>query len=138
MSERSSGETGAPGQGGPGGDGVLNAAQFDGLRRLAAASRDTHFLRSLVDQYVDQAACQLAELRDAAERADAPALKALAHALKGTSATMGASRVAAACAALEEAAALGQAAERGGLEPLAAELERATAALRGQAPPSRS
>ena len=130
--------TGGPGQGGPGGGDVLNAAQFDSLRRLAAASRDAHFLRSFVDQYVDHAACRLAELRDAAERADAPALKALAHSLKGTSATMGASRVAAACAAVEEAAARGQAVEPGELETLAAELERATVALRCQAPPSRS
>ena len=133
----SGGETRGQGQGGPGGDGVLDAAQFDGLRRLAAASGDTDFLRSIVDQFVDQAASQLAELRDAAARADAPALKVLAHSLKGSSANMGASRVAAACAALEEAAALGQAAEPGGLEPLAAELERATVALRCQAPPSR-
>ena len=43
-------------------------------------------------------------LRDATRRSDAPALKAIAHSLKGSSMTMGAKRLAALCSRAEEGA----------------------------------
>ena len=115
------------------GDGVLDVAQFDGLRRLGAASGDPGFLRSIVDQYLDQAALQLGALRDAAGGGDTAAIKDVAHGLKGSSATMSATRVASACAALEEAAARGEVAGPDELDNLAVEVQRATAALLAQA-----
>ncbi len=112
---------------------MLDAAQFDGLRQLAAASGDPGFLRSIVDQFLDQAALQLAALRDAAGRGDATVLKEVAHDLKGSSATMSASPVASACAALEEAAARGEVAGPEALDNLGVEVQRAMAALLAQA-----
>ena len=76
----------------PDGDGVLDGAQFEGLRELAAACDDPGFLGGLVDRYLEQSGSQLGELREAAARADAPAVRELAHSLRGTSATMGARR----------------------------------------------
>ncbi|MFN2506601.1 MAG: Hpt domain-containing protein [Acidimicrobiales bacterium] len=114
----------------------MDVAQFDLLRGVAAASGGPSFLRDLVNQYLDQAESELAGLRNAAERADAPALEALAHGLKGSSATIGASRMASACAALGEPAARGDVAEAAELERLADELQRATAALRSATEPS--
>ena len=45
--------------------GVLDAAQFDGLRQLAAVSSDPGFLRKFLEQYLDEASSQLAQLREA-------------------------------------------------------------------------
>ena len=118
---------------GPDGEGMLDAVQFDGLRQLAAASGDPGFLRGFVDRYVDQAESQVAELRRAAARGDATVVGELAHGLKGTSATMGASRVASACATLERSAARGEVTGPDGLDRVAIELDRATAVLRARA-----
>jgi len=115
-------------------DGVLDAAQFDGLRRLFAPRGDVRLLQEFVDQYVQDATDQLAELWAATARGDAPAVGLAAHGLRGTSATIGAARVAAACATLESSAARGQTAEPDALDRVAVELQRATTALRTQAP----
>ena len=120
---------------GPAGD-VLDAAQFDGLRRLGVASGDTSFLRNLVGQYLDIAWSELAKLREANASGDAPALLTLAHGLKGTSATMGACGVANACESLETSARGGDMPGPRGLDRIAAELEKATTALHIGAPAS--
>lgn len=117
----------------PYGDGVLDGAQFEGLRELAAVCGDPGFLGGLVDRYLEQSGSQLGELREAAAREDAPALRELAHGLRGASATMGARGVASACAGLEKAAAQGRVAGAQDLARVAAELERATAAC-GRSP----
>jgi two-component system, sensor histidine kinase and response regulator len=111
-------------------EGVLDAAQFDGLRQLARG--DPGLLGNLIEQYLLQATSEVAELRDAVGRGDPPAVGQLAHSLRGASATMGANRVASACAALEEAAARGTVNGTEGLHRLVDELELATAALRAQ------
>ena len=128
-------ETVTGGPEGPAGVGVLDTVQFDGLRQLAAGSGDPAFLARLVDQYVEHAGSRLAELQEAAARGDAGALRQAAHGLRGSSATMGAGRVASACAALEEAAARGETEGTAGVEQIAFELERATASLRREAAP---
>jgi CheY-like chemotaxis protein len=114
------------------GDEVLDLEQFDGLRLLAMASGDPGFLRGFVDQYLDQAASQLAELRAAAADGDERAVKELTHGLKGMSATMGASGMASACAALEEAAGRGRDGEAAGLDSVGLALKLTTVALRAQ------
>jgi len=113
-------------------DGVLDMVQFDVLRQLAAATGDPGFLRRLVDQYLDGATIRVAALHDASQRGDAKAMEEAAHGLRGTSATMGAVVVAAACAPLEAAAREGELAGPGGLDHLSADLERAATALRAQ------
>jgi len=121
---------------GAGVDDVLDAAQVDGLRQLAAASGDPSFLQSFVERYAEQAECQVAELRQAAARDDANLVGELAHGLKGTSATMGARSVASACEAVESAAARGEVTEPEDLDRLAREVDRAESALRAHVPAS--
>jgi DNA-binding response OmpR family regulator len=65
------------------------------------------FALLLIDQYVEEAATQVEMLKDAQLRHDAGALKATAHILKGSSATMGAKRLAALCADMERRSASG-------------------------------
>ena len=108
-------------------DGVLDAAKFDALRQLAPD--DPGFLDKLVEHYLAQSTAEIAELRDAVGRGNPTAIGELAHSLKGASATVGASAVASACAALEEAAKLNG---MEGLRRLVDELELATAAFRAQ------
>ncbi len=106
---------------------VLDAAQFEMLGQMAIASRDPHFLEGFVEQFADHAAKQLAQLRDAASRGDEEEFARLAHGLKGTSATIGAAAVAAACTALEESGPVG-------LARVATELDRAIVVLRERTP----
>jgi len=121
---------------GAGADDVLDGAQVDGLRQLAAASGDPSFLQSFVERYAEQAECQVAELRQAAARGDATLVGELAHGLKGTSATMGARSVASACEAVESAAARGEVTQPEDLDRLARDLDRAEWALRTHVPAS--
>ncbi|HEV8212075.1 MAG TPA: response regulator [Vicinamibacterales bacterium] len=65
------------------------------------------FALFLIDQYVEEAATQVEMLKDARARHDAGALTATAHILKGSSATMGAKRLAALCADMERRSAAG-------------------------------
>lgn len=113
-------------------DAVVDAEQFNGLRQLAEVSDDPGFLGNVVERYLDLAASQLAQLRTAAGRGDATQLRATLHDLKGASATIGANRVAAACAAIETDGRDGRA-EADGLAGLAIELERAAPTLRAEA-----
>ena len=59
------------------------------------------FVRSLIDRFTQEAASQVRTLREAAERQDRAALNATAHGLKGSSMIMGARRLAALCAQVE-------------------------------------
>ena len=60
------------------------------------------FVAALIDQYLQEAAVQIATIADAAERLDWPRVKSTAHSLKGSSLVMGALRLAALCAQLED------------------------------------
>jgi DNA-binding NarL/FixJ family response regulator len=60
------------------------------------------FTRRLIDQFLQEASGRVTTLKEAAGRADAAALNAIAHSLKGSSMIMGASRLAALCAQVEE------------------------------------
>lgn len=59
----------------------------------------------LIDQFLEEATTQTELLRAAGQRGDATALKSAAHNLKGSSTTMGAKRLGAACRAVEAYAA---------------------------------
>jgi DNA-binding response OmpR family regulator len=74
------------------------------LAELKQVGDDTlpDFALMLIDQFVEEATSQMEILRAARLRRDAGTLKATAHSLKGTSMTMGARRLAALCAEMEQ------------------------------------
>ena len=84
-----------------GGSGTLDLSVIDRFRDAGAPD----FTRRLIDQFLDEAGVRVRALKDAAGRADAGALKASAHSLKGSSMVMGASRLATLCAQVEDQAA---------------------------------
>jgi len=87
-------------------------------------------LRQVVALYLQEAPAQLAALRAAVAQADAGGVEQTAHALKGSSAQLGATRLAQLCAALQEGGArqeLSQAAAQ--VDELANEFLRVQAAL---------
>jgi PleD family two-component response regulator len=59
------------------------------------------FVSGLIEQFLRDATAQVDSLDDFARRLDAPALKRVAHSLKGSAMTMGANRLAALCSQLE-------------------------------------
>jgi CheY-like chemotaxis protein/HPt (histidine-containing phosphotransfer) domain-containing protein len=71
-------------------------AAFDDL-----GSGAFEFKRNLIEEFIDEAVSRVNTLMRAAQDRDAAALKATAHALKGTSLVVGANRLAALCAQLE-------------------------------------
>ena len=85
-----------------GGSVTLDLAVIDGFRDAGAPD----FARRLIDQFIREACARVRALQEAAVRADAPALNAGAHSLKGSAMIMGASRLAALCAQVEAQAAL--------------------------------
>jgi HPt (histidine-containing phosphotransfer) domain-containing protein len=59
-------------------------------------------MRRLIDQFIHEACARVETMKEAAGRADGDALKATAHSLKGSSMIMGATRLAALCAEVED------------------------------------
>jgi DNA-binding response OmpR family regulator len=60
------------------------------------------FTLTLIDQFMREAESRVGALRDAAQRLDRAALASTAHSLKGSSSIMGAMRLAALCAQVED------------------------------------
>jgi two-component system, sensor histidine kinase and response regulator len=81
----------------------LDAAVLSGLRELG----DADLISELADMFLDDAESRLAALREALQSGDASALERAAHTLKGSSGNMGATKMAAMCAELQEACASG-------------------------------
>jgi DNA-binding NarL/FixJ family response regulator len=81
-----------------GGSDTLDLAVIDGFREAGAPD----FTRRLIDQFIREAGAQVGTLKEAAGRTDARALNATAHSLKGSSMIMGAARLAALCAQVED------------------------------------
>ncbi len=81
-----------------GGSATLDVAVIEGFRDAGAPD----FMRRLIDQFIHESSARVRGLQEAAVRADAPALNAGAHSLKGSSMIMGAARLAALCAQVEE------------------------------------
>jgi CheY-like chemotaxis protein len=64
------------------------------------------FLRRLIDQFLQEARTRVRTLTEAGGRADAPGMNSIAHSLKGSAMMMGASRLGALCARVEDQVAL--------------------------------
>jgi two-component system sensor histidine kinase/response regulator len=89
-----------------GGDGLeepLDEVVLAGLRELG----DAELLSELSTMFLDDASSRLAALREAVEEGDARAVERVAHTLKGAAGNMGAPRMAAICAELENVGASG-------------------------------
>jgi len=78
----------------------LDHSMIEGLRALG--EDDGTFLRGLVRQFRADSDARLAHLERAAEDGDPVAIRALAHALCGSSANIGATGLTAACRAIED------------------------------------
>ncbi len=72
-------------------------------------------LHELIDLYLEDAPCTLKRLQRACELQDPAAVKQVAHALKGSSANMGAEQLASLCRELETAAQCGDLSSAGSL-----------------------
>jgi CheY-like chemotaxis protein len=100
----------------------FDPACIDRLRQLEAATGET-IVAEVVGHFLTSAPLQVAAIREALTSGDAEALGFAAHALKGSSAQLGASRLAALAQELETLARNGAVPEAGVAE-LAAELDR--------------
>jgi PAS domain S-box-containing protein len=85
-------------------DHAVDLGVLQRLRQELGEGGNGALVGQLVDTYVDQTPGQLAALGEALERGDAPAVKAAAHALRGSSSSLGATRLTALCGELEELA----------------------------------
>jgi HPt (histidine-containing phosphotransfer) domain-containing protein len=76
------------------------------LATLQGAERRSHagLLARMITLYLRDTSAQLVALREAVEQGDAGRVEEVAHGLKGTSAQLGATRMAGLCAMLQEAA----------------------------------
>jgi HPt (histidine-containing phosphotransfer) domain-containing protein len=62
------------------------------------------FVAALIGEFIEEAAAQIERMREAGQRLDAPAMKASAHGLRGSSLMLGARRLALLCEQLEREA----------------------------------
>ena len=83
---------------------ILNPEVLAGLRALQDED-DTDFVAELTGIFLEDARSGLSALEEAVRRGDAPAIERVAHMLKGSSGSMGASRMSGLCARLEAAGA---------------------------------
>jgi HPt (histidine-containing phosphotransfer) domain-containing protein len=123
----------------------MNAAPKDPLSQVLAAVLDAQavarlqaldprgenrLLERVLDAFFDSLAKHVGELRDARHAADLTALRAVAHTLKSSSASIGAMQLSQRCAEVEALAREGNTAALGApLEALQAELLRVQDAL---------
>src|SRR5215210_1918033 len=114
----------------PNGDGsVLDPEVLASLRDLG----DAGLLTELAEMFFDDASSRLAELREAVEAGDAEGVKRVAHTLKGSSGNMGAARMSAICAGLQDVGTSGDLARAPGLlEELEEEFGRVRPALEAE------
>jgi HPt (histidine-containing phosphotransfer) domain-containing protein len=100
-----------------------------GLRELGGSE----MLSELAQMFFDDASSSLAALREAVEGDDARSVERVAHTLKGSSASMGAARMAEICSELQEAGASGDLSRAPALlERLEEEFGRARPALESE------
>src|SRR4051794_37795921 len=85
----------------PSTDATLDSAAINGFRRDLGPDAP-EFIAGLIDQFVTEAGTHVAMIVEADTRGDLKALNTLAHNLKGSSLTLGATRLAGLCARLED------------------------------------
>ncbi len=106
--------------------GTLDTATLDRLRELG----DEDILKELVDVFVQDATFRLTALREAIANSDFAAVEQAVHTLKGSSANLGAIRLTALCAELQETVKSGEGSRTPDLlEHLEIEFERTRRAL---------
>ena len=112
-------------------DGPLDLAKFQYFRRLGAQTGDVSLLAKVVSGYLDRTPVQVEELKRALVAGDASSAAKTAHALKGSSGTLGALKLAALCGEIEDLAMAEDLARSESLcEQVDAELARTSLALR--------
>ncbi len=97
---------GLAGSSGGGGADLLDRTVLAGLRELQEEG-DPDIVAELAEVFFEDAEVRLADLGEALERADAGSIERSTHALKGSSANLGATGMARICAKLQEAGASG-------------------------------
>jgi signal transduction histidine kinase/DNA-binding response OmpR family regulator len=108
---------------------VLDPEVLANLRDLG----DAEFLAELAGMFFDDASSRLEELREARGAGNAAGVERVAHTLKGSSGNMGATRMSAICAELQEVGASGDLARARGLfEGLEEEFGRVRPALEAE------
>ena len=114
--------------------GPLDRAAIDGLLGLGGSE----LLSELAESFSGDTSSALAALREAAKAGDARSVERIAHSLKGGSGSMGAERMSAICAELQDVGASGDLPSVPGLlERLEEEFGRARAALEAELARSR-
>ena len=83
---------------------AIDSQVLDEYRAIDARGGGGDFVTRLIDQYLAESTSRMAELKDAIERRDAPAVRRTAHSLKGSSGTVGAGRMAEICGELDQLA----------------------------------
>jgi len=102
---------------------AVDEALLDSYRVLQDEGQPD-LVTELIDVFLEDLPGRLAAVRSAVDLRDPKAIRSAAHALKGAAASIGAARLAAACATLE---ALGRAGDHEGAPELVAPIERAAA-----------
>jgi CheY-like chemotaxis protein len=100
-------------------DDVIDQTALDALRELEDGASD--ILRELVEIYIDDAPGYITALREAILAADPHQMERTAHTLKGSSASLGARRLVAACLDMER---LGRGGSMEGSQEMLARVER--------------
>jgi len=115
--------------------GLVDAARLADLAASFKGDGGAEVVRSVVELYTAQAPERVAAVQAGVRDNDSEALRAAAHALRGSSASLGATAVEALCAQLEALAGGGDLTGAGGLaEELAATIPRTLSALRAALP----
>ena len=108
---------------------VIDASMVAELRALQT-SAEAHFFNHLIDLFIEETPARLAAMRTALGQADSQSLAHEAHALKGSCAHLGATRMSALCEILEEQGRGGSTAGASALLPvLEEEFDRVRTAL---------
>jgi two-component system, sensor histidine kinase and response regulator len=116
---------------------VIDASVIDELRGLQSAT-DPDFFNHLIDLFIEETPHRLAAIADAVTTMNAKALAQEAHALKGSSAHLGATRMDALCEILEEQGRAGSLNGASAILPvLVEEFDRVRKALEAGKKPSR-
>ena len=103
-------------------DAAVDPALLDDLGRRMGDDAGARMIADLINLFLRDTPERIVAIRIAAEAGDAAALREAAHALRGSTAAVGAPRMADLCASLEEMGATGSV---GDAPPMAAELEEA-------------